>query len=155
MATKREIMLQLLKGASWNDTARALRCSKATVAKCAAKMEGEGVDSAGLEAMTDAEVSCLFADGRGKRGEECLEPDYARVCDQLARVPEMTLALQRARYTDCSPGGRRLYGYSGFCGRVGEYARAHGLVACVLSTRFEQNEHRNLSSLRTRRAQAF
>ncbi|MBM6816831.1 transposase [Olsenella uli] len=26
---------------------------------------------------------------------------------------------------------------------------------CVLSTRFEQNEHRNLSSLRTRRAQAF
>ena len=28
-------------------------------------------------------------------------------------------------------------------------------VPCVLSTRFEQNEHRNLSSLRTRRAQAF
>ena len=26
---------------------------------------------------------------------------------------------------------------------------------CVLSTRYEQNEHRNLSSLRTRRAQAF
>lgn len=30
-----------------------------------------------------------------------------------------------------------------------------GLFDCVLSTRFEQNEHRNLSSLRTRRAQAF
>lgn len=131
MATKKEIMLQLLKGVSWNDTARALRCSKATVAKCAAKMEEEGIDSARLEAMTDAEVSCLFADGRGKRGEEYLEPDYARVCDQLARVPKMTLALQWARYTDCNPGGKRFYGYSGFCRKVGEYARAHDLVARI------------------------
>lgn len=116
---------------SWNDTARALRCSKATVAKCAAKMEEEGIDSARLEAMTDVEVSGLFADGRGKRGEEYLEPDYARVCDQLARVPKMTLALQWARYTDCNPGGKRLYGYSGFCRKVGEYARAHDLVARI------------------------
>ena len=54
MATKKEIMLQLLKGVSWNDTARSLRCSKATVARCAAKMEEEGIDSARLEAMTDA-----------------------------------------------------------------------------------------------------
>ena len=88
MATKKEIMLQLLKGASWNDTARSLRCSKATVARCAAKMEEEGIDSARLEAMTDAEVSGLFADGRGKRGEEYLEPDCARVCDQLAEGAE-------------------------------------------------------------------
>ena len=131
MATKKEIMLQLLKGVSWNDVARALRCSKATVAKCAAKMEEEGIDSARLEAMTDVEVSGLFADGRGKRGEEYLEPDYARVCDQLARVPKMTLALQWARYTDCNPGGKRLYGYSGFCRKVGEYARAHDLVARI------------------------
>ena len=131
MATKKEIMLQLLKGVSWNDTARALRCSKATVAKCAAKMEEEGIDSARLEAMTDAEVSGLFADGCGKRGEEYLEPDYARVCDQLARAPKMTLALQWARYTDCNPGGKRLYGYSGFCRKVGEYARAHDLVARI------------------------
>lgn len=131
MATKKEIMLQLLKGVSWNDTARSLRCSKATVARCAAKMEEEGIDSARLEAMTDAEVSGLFADGRGKRGEEYLEPDYARVCDQLARVPKMTLALQWARYTDCNPGGKRLYGYSGFCRKVGEYARAHDLVARI------------------------
>ena len=79
MATRKEIMLQLLKGVSWNDTARSLRCSKATVAKCAAKMEEEGIDSARLEAMTDAEVSGLFADGRGKRGEEYLGPDCARL----------------------------------------------------------------------------
>ena len=131
MATKKEIMLQLLKGVSWNDTARSLRCSKATVARCAAKMEGEGIDSARLEAMTDAEVSGLFADGRGKRGEEHLEPGYARVCDQLARVPKMTPALQWARCTDCNPGGKRLYGYPGFCRRVGEYARAHDLVARI------------------------
>ena len=119
MATKKEMMLQLLKGVSRNDTARSLRCSKATVARCAAKMEEEGIDSAGLEAMTDAEVSGLFADGRGKRGEEHLEPGYARVCDQLARVPKMALALQWARYTDCNPGGKRLYGCPGFCRRVG------------------------------------
>lgn len=131
MATKKEMMLQLLKGVSRNDTARSLRCSKATVARCAAKMEGEGIDSAGLEAMTDAEVSGLFADGRGKRGEEHLEPDYARVCDQLARVPKTTLALQWARCTDCNPGGKGPYGYPGFCRRVGGCARAHGLVARI------------------------
>lgn len=79
MATKEEIMRQLLKGVSWNEAARALRCSKATIAKCAAKMAEERIGQERLESMTDAEVSGLFADGRGKRGEEYLEPDYARL----------------------------------------------------------------------------
>ena len=79
MATKKEMMRQLLKGVSWNETARSLGCSKATVAKCAAKMREEAIDAARLEAMTDAEVSGLFADGRSKRSEECLEPDCARL----------------------------------------------------------------------------
>ena len=75
MATKKEIMRQLLKGVSWNEAARSLGCSKATVARCAAKMRDEGIGAERLESMTDAEVSGLFADGRGKRGEEYLEPD--------------------------------------------------------------------------------
>ena len=76
MATKKEIMRQLLKGASWNEAARSLGCSKATVARCAAKMEGERIGAERLGSMTGAEVSGLFADGRSKRGEECLEPDW-------------------------------------------------------------------------------
>ena len=40
MATKKEIMRQLLKGVGWNEAARSLGCSKATVARCAAKMGG-------------------------------------------------------------------------------------------------------------------
>ncbi|MBM6954030.1 IS21 family transposase, partial [Enorma phocaeensis] len=131
MATKKEIMRQLLKGVSWNEAARSLGCSKATVAKCAAKMDEGRIDSERLESMTDAEVSGLFADGRSKRGEEYLEPDYERVCDQLARVPKMTLSLQWARYLDCNPGGKRLYQYSQFCKKVGEYARARGLAARI------------------------
>lgn len=131
MATKKEIMRQLLKGVSWNEAARSLRCSKATVAKCAAKMEEERIGAERLESMTDAEVSGLFADGRSKRGEEYLEPDYERVCDQLARVPKMTLALQWARYLDCNPCGKRLYQYSQFCKKVGDYARTHDLVARI------------------------
>ncbi|WP_072369410.1 hypothetical protein [Thermophilibacter mediterraneus] len=58
------------------------------------------------------------------------------------------------------------FGGQAFTGPLWEYLRAVLLGAglaitipiwrlCVLSTRFEQNEHRNLSSLRTRRAQAF
>ena len=131
MATKKEIMRQLLKGVSWNEAARSLGCSKATVAKCAAKMDEERIGAERLESMTDAEVSGLFADGRSKRGEEYLEPDYARVCDQLARVPKMTLALQWARYLDCNPCGKRLYQYSQFCKKVGDYARTHDLVARI------------------------
>ena len=131
MATKKEIMRQLLKGASWNEAARSLGCSKATVARCAAKMEGERIGAERLGSMTDAEVSGLFADGRSKRGEECLEPDCARVCDQLARVPKMTPALQWARYLDCSPCGRRLYQHSQFCKKVGGYARTHDLAARI------------------------
>lgn len=51
MATKKAIMVQLLKkkgGVSWNDAARSLRCSKATVAKCAAKMREEGIGASYL-----------------------------------------------------------------------------------------------------------
>lgn len=132
MTSKKEIMRQLLKGVSWNEVASALGCSKSTVARCAAAMREWRIDSERLESMTEPEVSGLFADGRGKRGEEYLEPDYARVCDQLAKIPKMTLALQWARYCDCNPGGRRLYGYSGFCRRVGEYAREHDLVARIV-----------------------
>ena len=131
MAAKKEMMRHLLKGVSWDEAARSLRCGKATVAKCAAKMEEGRVDAERLESMTEAEVSGLFADGRSKRGEECLEPDYARVCDQLARVPKMTLALQWARYLDCNPCGKRLYQYSQFCKKVGDYARTHDLVARI------------------------
>lgn len=94
MATKKEIIRQLLKGVSWNDAARLLGCSKATVAKCAAKVREEGIDAERLEATTDAEVSALFEDRRAKRAEEYPEPDHAQICDQLARVPKMTLALQ-------------------------------------------------------------
>ena len=72
MATKKEIIRQLLKGVSWNDAARLLGCSKATVAKCAAKAREEGIDAERLEAMTDAEVSALFEDRRAKRAEEYL-----------------------------------------------------------------------------------
>ena len=94
-------------------------------------MEEERIGAERLESMTDAEVSGLFADGRSKRGEEYLDPDYARVCDQLARVPKMTLALQWARYLDCNPCGKRLYQYSQFCKKVGDYARTHDLVARI------------------------
>lgn len=131
MATKKEIKRQLLKGASWNETARGLGCSKATVAKCAARMRDEGIGAEELEAMTDAEVSALFSDGRSRRCDEYLEPDYERVCDQLARVPKMTLALQWARHLDCNPGGKKLYQCSQFCKRVGDYARTHDLAARI------------------------
>lgn len=131
MATKKEIMRQLLKGVSWNETARSLGCSKATVAKCAAKMREVGIGAEQLEPMTEAEVSALFSDGRSKRSGEYLEPDYARVCDQLAKIPKMTLALQWARYTECNPGGKKLYQYSQFCKKVGEYSRTHDLVARI------------------------
>lgn len=88
MATKKEIMRQLLKVVARDESARSLGCSKATVAKCAAKIEKERIGAERLGSMTDAEVSGLFVDGRGKRGEEHPEPDYGSVCDQLARVPK-------------------------------------------------------------------
>ena len=70
MTSKKEIMRQLLKGVSWNEVASALGCSKSTVARCAAAMREGRIDSERLESMTESEVSDLFADGRGKRGEE-------------------------------------------------------------------------------------
>lgn len=124
-------MRHLLKGVSWDEAAHSLRCGKATVAKCAAKMEEGRIDAERLESMTEAEVSGLFADGRSKRGEECLEPDHARVCDQLARVPKMTLALRWARCLDRDPEGKRPCQYSQFCKKVGDYARTHDPVARV------------------------
>ena len=114
---------------SWDGVARSLGCGKATVSKCAARMRESGIGAAELEGMTDADVSALFEDGRSRRSEGYLEPDYERVCDQLARVPKMTLALQWARYAECNPGGKRLYQYSQFCRLVGDYARTHDLAA--------------------------
>lgn len=131
MATKKDVMELLSKGVSWNDAAASLGCSKSTVAKCAAAMRERGIGAGELASMTEAEVSALFADGRTKRGEEWLEPDYERVCEQLARVPKMTLTLQWKRYCDCNPEGKRLYGLSRFCEKVGEYARAHDLAATI------------------------
>ena len=101
------------------------------VAKCAAAMRESGIGAGELSRMTEAEVSDLFAGGRSKRGEEWLDPDYERVCEQVARVPKMTLTLQWERYCDCNPGGKRLYGLSQFCKKVGEYARTHDLAARI------------------------
>lgn len=131
MATKKDVMELLAKGASWNETAQALGCSKATVSRCAEAMKERGIGAEELSRMTEAEVSALFADGRTKRGEEWLEPDYERICEQLANVPKMTLTLQWKRYCDCNPGGKRLYGLSRFCEKVGEYIRTHELSARI------------------------
>lgn len=65
-------MHQLLKGVSWNEVASALGRSKSTVAKCAASMHKGRIDPERLESMTEPEISGLFADSRGKRGEEHL-----------------------------------------------------------------------------------
>lgn len=131
MATKKDVMELLAKGASWNETAQALGCSKATVSRCAEAMKERGIGAEELSRMTEAEVSALFADGRTKRGEEWLEPDYERICEQLANVPKMTLTLQWKRYCDCNPGRKRLYGLSRFCEKVGEYIRTHELSARI------------------------
>ena len=57
---------------SWNEVTSALGRSKSTVAKCAASMHKGRINSERLESMTEPEISGLFADGRGKRGEEHL-----------------------------------------------------------------------------------
>lgn len=131
MAKRKDIMRQLLKGVSWNTVCATLHCGKTTVAQCAAKLKEEDLDLERLEALTEAEVSALFADKRRQRDEEYLEPDYARICDQLARIPKMTLAHQWARYLDCNAKGKRLYQYSQFCKKVGDYARTHDLAARI------------------------
>ena len=46
------------------DGTRSLGCSKATVAKCAAKMEEERIGAERLESMTDAEVCLITSDLR-------------------------------------------------------------------------------------------
>ena len=65
-------MRQLLKGVSWNEVTLALGRSKSTVARRAAAMRERRIDSERLESMTESEVSGVFADSRGKRGEEHL-----------------------------------------------------------------------------------
>lgn len=131
MAKRKDIMRQLLRGVSWNAISVTLHCGKTTVAQCAAKLREEGLDADRLEALTEAEVSALFSDGRRRREEEYLEPDYERICDQLARVPKMTLAHQWSRYLDSNAKGKRLYQYSQFCKKVGDYARTHDLAARI------------------------
>ncbi|WP_346695433.1 IS21 family transposase [Thermophilibacter mediterraneus] len=49
----------------------------------------------------------------------------------MTQTPKMTLALQWARYLDCNPCGKRLYQYSQFCKKVGDFARTHDLVARI------------------------
>ena len=72
MTSKKKKMDQLLNGVSWKEVASALGRSKSTVAKCAASMHKGRIDPERLKSMADPDVSGLFADGRGKRGEEHL-----------------------------------------------------------------------------------
>ena len=77
----------------------------------------------------------------------------AAVLHNAAGRPEADAAALPA---DCDPSAW----YAGAVAWALQEGLFHGYgdgsaFGCVLSTRFEQNEHRNLSSLRTRRAQAF
>lgn len=57
MATKKDVMELLVEGASWNEVAQSLGCSKATVTRCAAAMKERGIGSEELSRMTQAKVS--------------------------------------------------------------------------------------------------
>ena len=88
MATKKEIMRQLLKGVNWNEAARSLGCSKATVARCAAKMEHSNREWVGSR----RHVVLCSASGCGKTWLACALGVAA--CNafhsiQYARLPEL------------------------------------------------------------------
>ncbi len=130
-ANKKRTMQMLLKGVRQNDVCRSQHCSKTTASACAAKIREEHITPERLGSMSESEVDGLFADGRRKRSEEYLEPDYEHVCEQLSNVPRMTLQLQWMRYCDCNPGGKKLHQLTQFCKKVGDYARKTNVSSSV------------------------
>ena len=104
--------------------------------------------------------------GRVKPG--CCHPfavckDYGAMCAESASAAAGFMHNGTLAGLDTSPDVSDSMAYArnvlaplkGMRGGLSGAAQRRIVEACVLSTRFEQNEHRNLSSLRTRRAQAF
>ncbi len=113
MQQLREILRQKLAlGRTHRQVARSLGVSPSTVAGVFADARSHGLDAAGVEALSDAELEArLYA----KAPPSCMrpEPDCAALHVELRRAG-VTLALLHVEYLSAHPDGLR---YTTFCDR--------------------------------------
>jgi len=120
----REILRQKLAlGRSHREVARALGVSPSTVAGVTADARALGLDAAGVEALTDAELEARLYP---KAPPSCLrpEPDCTALHLELRR-PGVTLALLHFEFLAANPDGLR---YTAFCERYRTWSRRRSPV---------------------------
>jgi transposase len=120
----REILRQkLVLQRSHREVARSLGISPSTVAGVSADARSLGLDTAAVEALTDAELETKFYP---KSPATCRrpEPDCAALHLELRR-PGVTLALLHVEFLSAHPDGVR---YTAFCDRYRAWAKTQSLV---------------------------
>jgi transposase len=130
MADFRRILELLLQDHSYREVVAAVGCSHRDVAAAKRVLEERTVTTAGLAAMTGAELSELFPDGRSRVSREYGQPDFSAVADSLRHNRHFTL-LQGWRWYVGRESDLRKYGYAQYCHLFNEYALKHDIVAIL------------------------
>ncbi|MDZ7576562.1 MAG: IS21 family transposase [Candidatus Nanopelagicales bacterium] len=130
MTDYRAIMTLVVKGRSYREIVDAVGCSHRDVSTARKTITDRGIDAQRLAEMSEAELTGLFPDGRGKVSAGYDLPDFKRVAGSMRSNRHFTL-LQAWRGYVGSGSELRKYGYSQYCHLFGEFAARNDLVATL------------------------
>lgn len=129
MANYRAIVELVLAGRSYIEIVETVGCSRRDVSRVKHAIAEHEVTSAG--AVSDAELTEWFPDGRRRVSDEYEQPDLSRVLALMKQNRHFTLLQAWRRYADANSAGKKKYGYSQFCALFADYVRTNDLVATL------------------------
>ena len=129
---KAKLVLQLrAEGLSGRAIAASQQISRNSVAAVLEVADAAGVRWDDIADLPDAEVYSLLFPGRSEHQSVFVEPDWAQVHREMARVG-VTMKLLHSEYTDqCATSGAPAMGYDRFCKQYQQHVLVTGLASRV------------------------
>lgn len=131
MAKHIAIMRLLVKGRSYEQIVAELECSRRMVAAVKKRMDAERITTLDqVQTLSPEQVGQWFPDGRARRSEQFIQPDFEAVHERMKADQNFTITQAWESYVTGTRPGRR-YQYAAFAGLYARYVHTHDLAATI------------------------
>ncbi|MGR6902716.1 IS21 family transposase [Glutamicibacter creatinolyticus] len=131
MAKHIAIMRLLVKGRSYEQIVAELECSRRMVAAVSKRMDAEQIRTLDqVRAVSLEQLGQWFPDGRARRSEQFIQPDFEAVHQRMKADRNYTITQAWESYVVGTTPGRK-YQYAAYAGLYARFVQANDLAATI------------------------